>query len=253
LHQLLGPLVVLGHDLDVRVVLRHAFVQPGDLAEQVADDGVGVARQVLQALAVPAAHGGGLERQHDAEPAEQAADAVERGGALFDKPLASAVHHQARLLVEVLDRHKAHVRALDGLADGGGVGRVVLAALAHHAVGRDKLRGDQPHAVAPGQEQPRPVVGARAGLHANDAGRQRRNQLVQLVARHGRSHQLDLAGLVDAVNRENVLGEVDTHGQNRHEPPLPNELMRDCTSHRGTWLPFAATRLVRDGEVSFIR
>ena len=62
-----------------------------------------------------------------------------------------------------------------------------------------------------------------------------------------------LAGLVDAVNRKHVLGEVDTHGQNRHVLPLPNALMGNRTSHRGTWLPLAATRLVRDGEVPFIR
>ena len=42
---------VNGHGVDAGVVLRNALVQVGDLAEQVADDGVGVARQVLQALA----------------------------------------------------------------------------------------------------------------------------------------------------------------------------------------------------------
>lgn len=119
--------------------------------------------------------------------------------------------------------------------------------------GGDELRGDEPHGVARGLEQPRPVVGARAGLHANDARRQAGDELMELVARHGRADQFGLAGLVDAMNRKNVLGEVDTHGQNRHGLPLPNELMRDRTSHRGTWLPFAATRLVRDGEVPFIR
>jgi IS5 family transposase len=35
--------------------------------------------------------------------------------------------------------------------------------------------------------------------------------------------------------------------------PLPNELMRLRTSHRGTELPAAAARLVRDGEVPSIR
>lgn len=34
------------------------------------------------------------------------------------------------LLLQALGRHEAHVGALDGLADGGGVGRVVLAGLA---------------------------------------------------------------------------------------------------------------------------
>jgi hypothetical protein len=38
-----------------------------------------------------------------------------------------------------------------------------------------------------------------------------------------------------------------------HGLPLSNELMRYRTSHRGTQMPVAATRLVRDGEVPFIR
>jgi hypothetical protein len=62
-----------------------------------------------------------------------------------------------------------------------------------------------------------------------------------------------LAGLIHAMHRKNVLGEVNTSGQNRHGLPLPNELMRVRNSHRGTWMPFAASRLVRDGEVPFIR
>jgi hypothetical protein len=52
---------------------------------------------------------------------------------------------------------------------------------------------------------------------------------------------------------KNVLGEINANGQNRHGLPLPNELMRKRTSHRGTQLPVAALRLVRDGEVPFIR
>lgn len=51
------------------------------------------------------------------------ADAVERE-ALLHESLAGTVQHQLR---QVLDRHEAHVRALHGLADRGGIGRVVLA------------------------------------------------------------------------------------------------------------------------------
>jgi hypothetical protein len=171
----------------------------------------------------------------------------------LDEALAGPVHHQSRLLVQILDRHEAHVRAPNGLADRRGVCRVVLAALATHAVRRDELRRNQSHGVARGLEQPRPVVRARARLHPHDARRQRGHQLVQLVARHRRAHQFSLAGLIDAVHRENVLGEVDTNGQNRHGLPLPSELMRNRTSHRDTQLPSAAMRLARDGEVPFIR
>ena len=100
----------------------------------------------------------------------------------------------------------------------------------------------------------RPVVGAGAGLHADHAGRQRRDQLVQLVARHGGPNQLGLADLIDAMHRENILGEVNTYGQNRHGLPLPNKLMRVRTSHRGTSMPYSTFAWApRDGEVPSIR
>lgn len=56
----------------------------------------------------------------------------------------------------------------------------------------------------------------------------------QLSAKHTR--------LVDAMHREHVLGEIGTDGHNSDGLPLPDELMRDHTSHRGTELPLAAMR-----------
>jgi hypothetical protein len=46
---------------------------------------------------------------------------------------------------------------------------------------------------------------------------------------------------------------LEFQSDNGHGLPLPNELMRFRTSHRGTSLPVAAIRLVRDREVPFIR
>src|SRR6186713_3107780 len=97
------------------------------------------------------------------------------------------------------------------------------------------------------------MMRSRAGLHANGARRQRGHQLMQPGTLHARAHQYCLAVLVDSVDRKNVLGEVDPNEQNSHGLPLPSELMRVRTSHRGTSLPVAATRLVRDGEVPSIR
>jgi PAS domain S-box-containing protein len=128
-HQTLGAGVGARLLPDVLVVLRDALVQVADFAEQIAHHGVGPAGQVLQALAGTPAYGGRLERQHDAELRQQAADAVERGGALFDESLACTVQHQLGPLRQVLDRHEAHVWALHRLADRGGIGRIVLSQL----------------------------------------------------------------------------------------------------------------------------
>ena len=70
----------------------------------------------------------------------------------------------------------------DGFADGGGIGRIVLAALAAHAVGGDELGGHQFDGVAVLPEQPCPVVRAGAGFHADQARRQLRDQRQQLLA-----------------------------------------------------------------------
>lgn len=50
---------------------------------------------------------------------QQAANAVEDGGALCLEPLAGPVHQQLALLLHALGRHEAHVGATDRLADGG--------------------------------------------------------------------------------------------------------------------------------------
>jgi hypothetical protein len=70
----------------------------GDFAEQVADHQVGKAGQVLKVIARLAPHHLGLERQHDAEFAEQAADALDAGRALIDKALPRSAHNLPGLL-----------------------------------------------------------------------------------------------------------------------------------------------------------
>jgi len=55
------------------------------------------------------------------------------------------------------------------------------------------------------------------------------------------------------VHRKHVLGEIDADEYDSHGLPLPSELMRGRTSHRGTLWPVAALRLTRDGDVPFIR
>lgn len=82
------------------------------------------------------------------------------------------MNHQACLLFEVLDGHEAHVWALNGFADRGGVGRIVLAALARHPVGGDELGRDQPHGVARSVEQPGPMVAPeQASMPTTHGGR----------------------------------------------------------------------------------
>jgi hypothetical protein len=70
---------------------------------------------------------------------------------------------------------------------------------------------------------------------------------------HARAHERGLGVLVHTVEREDVLGEIDSDVDNGPGLPLPGELMRVRASHRGTSSPVATSRPVRDGQVPFIR
>jgi hypothetical protein len=140
---------------------------------------------------------------------------------------------QIALLSSRLDWRRMQVRARNGFADGGGVGGVVLSLLAREPVRRAELGRDQPHGVAVGLEQPCPVVGASAGFQADGAGQQVGDELVQLAAGHLRAHQFGLAGVVDAVDGRDVLGEIVADEYDSYGLPLLGRV--DESSHFPSW------------------
>src|SRR5438132_757723 len=81
----------------VAVVLCNALIEPVQLAEQIADDGVGPARQLFEQASGLAALRVGLQRQHVAELRKKSTDAVDAGGARLHEPLARPVHHELAL------------------------------------------------------------------------------------------------------------------------------------------------------------
>ena len=129
-----------------------------------------------------AAQTGDFLWQDDAELGNQATQAVVGRGTFFDKTFPRAVQAEDDLLVLFLDRDEAHMCPGDGFADGGRIRCVVLAALAAHAVGGDKLRGHQFDGVPVLAELSGPVVCAGAGFHADQARRQLGNHRQQLIA-----------------------------------------------------------------------
>jgi hypothetical protein len=191
--------------------------------------GVGVPGQLFQMRGSLAAHGVGLQRQHDAKLRQQPTQPIDGGRARLDEPLARTVHHQLLLLLFGLHRHEQHVWPRHRLANGRRIRSVVLAAPPGAPVRRHELRRHQPHRVAELGELPRPVVRARTRLHPDQARRQRGDQLHKLRSRHRRLQQHRLALLVASVHSKHVLGQINSNGQNGHGLPLSTRLMRFAT------------------------
>jgi hypothetical protein len=123
----------------------------------------------------------------------------------------------------VLLKPKAWVpppQAGDGFADRGGVCRVVLAALAGHAVGRDELWRHQLDGVTVLAKLSRPVVCAGTRFHADQARRQLCDQRQQIREGYFRLDQHSLAVIIYAVYGKHVLGEIDSYGDNPYGLPL---------------------------------
>jgi hypothetical protein len=65
-----------------------------------------------------------------------------------------------------------------------------------------------------------PVMGRRARLHANETGRKLPEELHHLLAAQ-LPNENNLALTVDAMDLENVLGEINANGANLHvDDPL---------------------------------
>lgn len=92
----------------------------------------------------------------------------------------------------------------------------------------------------------RPVVGAAAGFHADDCGRQVGEKFEQFAAAQSLLQRY-LAMRVHAMHTEYVLGQVNSCGSNIHDGPPPLSIDRNLTLQSGTY------DAVGGGGVYFIR
>jgi hypothetical protein len=142
-----------------------------------------------------------------------AAQRVDVHGLLLDQELADPMQLADALLLDRLHRHEAHGRPRHRLADRLRVGGVVLVAL---DVGLHVLGRDQTDPVAQLDELASPMVGAAAGLHADQARRQAGEELQHLAARQLLAQHRP-ALRVGAVHLEPGLCQVEADGRNlRH-------------------------------------
>ena len=99
--------------------------------------------------------------------------------ALANQKAPRPVEHQRALLLGALNRHEAHRRPCDCLADRSGIGSIVLAAL---HVGLHLARWHQSHIVAKLSQLASPVLRRGARLHADEARQQLAEKLKHLAA-----------------------------------------------------------------------
>ena len=91
---------------------------------------------------------------------------IDQLGPLPHQKIARPMQHQTALLLCRFDLYKTHGRASHRLTDRLGVSGIILVAL---DVGLNILRRHQPYLVAKLREFTRPIMGRRAGFHANKA------------------------------------------------------------------------------------
>src|SRR5262249_6975372 len=120
--------------------------------------------------------------------------------------------HQPTLLLGRFRPHKSHPRPANCLADRLRVSRVVLVAL---DVSLHIPRRHQPNLVTEPRQLTCPVVRAGPGFDGNEAGRQSFEELHHLTAAKLLPDD-DPLGRVNAVNLENVLGDIQTDCGNLH-------------------------------------
>ncbi len=140
----------------------------------------------------------------DPEFGQVSTDRMQEHGALFDQESPGAVQHRGRLLLGRFDRHEAHGRARHGLADCFRIRGIVLLPLhVRFHIGRRH----EPDLMAESSELAGPVVGGRARLHTDQAGRQACTELDEL-----RPPDLSADGNpplgINGMDLEHRLGEV---------------------------------------------
>ena len=136
---------------------------------------------------------------------QQTPNLIGLGGSGFDKALPNGVQCQDALLLDVLDRHKAHVGSGHCFADCLSIGGIVLVGL---DVGFDELGSHQFDGVTQVLELACPVVGAAAGLHTDQARGQVDQKLSHLIALELLFKDC-LAMFVDAMQLEHVFCQID--------------------------------------------
>lgn len=153
-----------------------------------------------------------------------APDRVAQLGAPPDQAIANPYQHQRRMLLDRLERNKAHVRTAHRLAQSRSIGRVVLVA---RNVRLHSLRRNKSHIVAKPPKDTTPVMRASARLQTDNRRRLLLEKLHNLATTK-RPAQDNTILVIDGVNLKNLLRRIHTNSGNLvHGRLLSLEIVRD--------------------------
>lgn len=126
------------------------------------------------------------------------------------------MHEEFSLLFYRFDGHEPHLWPCDRFANRRSIIRIVFSALSCHPVRRDEFRRNQPDGVAEFLELSRPVMSTRTCLYPHYARWQCSNGRQELVTANLWTRQLGRAQSSYAMERKDVLRQIDTKGDNCH-------------------------------------
>src|SRR6266516_2249170 len=208
-HQALATLILLRQRFDLGRHARNALVQPTPVLRKVGNKANHSWREPAslraQDLRQRLAQGYDALPHNDAAFDEEAADLVDHTGTLADEARAHAMQSQQIHLLGRLDRHKMHGWPLHGFRNRLRIAVVVLVTLEERL---HVLRRDQTHIVASSLQLPADVMGARTGLHADQAARNIGETAFELATGY-LLLQDDCTAPVKPDEVERVLAEVD--------------------------------------------
>jgi hypothetical protein len=144
------------------------------------------------------------------------AQRIDRHRPLTNEQIARPVHHQHRLLIDVLDRNEPHRGSRHSFADRRRIRRIVLVAL---DIGLPVGRRHQLDLMAQCDQLARPMVRRRARFHADQTRLLSAEERDDFRAAKPALDD-DLSGSVDPMNLKPVLGEIETNCDRLHGGPL---------------------------------
>lgn len=159
----------------------------------------------------------------DAELSQQTPQLIGKPRVVGDSRTSATMDDQNGLLLRALDRDKPHGRSPGGFADGSGIVAVVFDVPATLPVGCHETGIDDARIMPQVTQGSCPVMGARAGLHGYNTGRQIAEERQQLGTSN-RPFEHDMLTCIDAAQGESVFGQINTNTDDRiHGSPRFNE------------------------------